>query len=360
MSKIFKIFERECMSNMCRELYNNSLNEGHTLLNHIDKIINVYNIVNERLKNSTPIDDREFKITIKSSNHKPYTLIGMKYAINISFSELGVDDIIKSKNHNLKLNIFNVDNYEYLPQEIWNGIAGGHVIHIGDDRVENDVYIQDDNHLFDKMKIDCYALDGDIEPIGFYSVFLHEFNHYVEGYNRVKKNSLNGLIDNIRKINSVKKSIQEDKAFFTEKDKDCLNDILYRLWQGGEKNSLIGNLFGELLARNVKDETELGNLSKEYKLFYKYEELKNKLQHIESNIDAVDLYDFFFVANVYDFILGKKSTLMTPNKFKKYFIDHSKDLLKKMYKKGIKFIGDYLKVVSNFENKHITKYTYER
>ena len=161
------------------------------------------------------------------------------------------------------------------------------------------------------------------------------------------------------KFNSLEKSIKEDKRFFTNKDKASLNNVLYRLWQGGEKNSLIGNLFGELVERKVKDETNIGDLINNYKLFSTYEKLKEDIQHIIDNIDEKDLYNFFFVCNVYDFILGNKNVVkMTPHKFKKFFIEHSEDLLKKLYKKGVKFIGDYLKVVSKFDNNHISKHIY--
>lgn len=349
-------YERECLSEIYNQLH--YISEGHTLINHIDKIINVYNIVNDRLKNAAPIDDKEVQITISLPDFKPFKITGLKYNITIPFEELGLEDIIKSKNHNLKLNIFNIDNYEYLPEEIWNKVAGGRVLHVNNDKVEKGVFIQDDNYTFNKIEIDCYALDGDIEPIGFYSVFLHEFNHYVEGYNRIKNSSYNSFLDRVNKMNSLKKSIDEDERFFSDNDKKCLNNILYRLWQEGEKNSLIGNLFGELVGRKVKDETDVGDLKSKYKIFSKYEELKNDLQYIENNIKSEDLYNFFFVCNIYDFILGGKKVIMTPNKFKKYFIQHSEDLLKKMYKKGIKFIGDYLKIVGNFEDKHITKHIY--
>lgn len=360
LNRLFK-YERQCLSEMFNELYSNAgiikpLNEGHTLLNHIDKLINVYNIVNDKLKYTTPTHDDEKKLVVRMNNYKPYELVGMYYEIVVPFSEFGIDDIIKSNNHNLKLKIFNIDNYEHLPEEIWNKISSGHLIHMGDDKIENGVFIQDYNNNKNKMQINCYALDGDIEPIGFYSVFLHEFNHYVEGYNRLKNETYIDFVKRLKKMELLRKSIEEDDRFFTQEDKFCLDEILYRLWSGGEKNSLIGDLFGELVARKVKDETELGEIRKNYKLFFKYEELKDNLNHIEKNIKAEDLYNFFFIANVYDFILGNKNMLMTPNKFKKFFISHSEDLLKKMYKKGIKFIGDYLKVVEKFEDKHITKH----
>ena len=46
LNRLFK-YERQCLSEMFNELYSNAgiikpLNEGHTLLNHIDKLINVY------------------------------------------------------------------------------------------------------------------------------------------------------------------------------------------------------------------------------------------------------------------------------------------------------------------------------
>lgn len=350
-------FERQCLSEMYDIVYlkkkriYNSLYEGHTLLNHIDKIINVYNIVNDKLKYASPLHSYE-KTEIFNLNgyNKPIRLKGMNYEVEVSFDELGFDDIVKMKNHNLKMNIFNVDDYEYFPEDVWNKISNGYTFLSTAEKVENGVYVHDKK--IDKVFIKCYAINGDIEPISFFSVFLHEFNHYMEAYNRIKNNTFKKMLDRRVSTDSI---IKSESNVLTNEELYNLKEVIYRLWSDGEQESLIGDLFGELLGRNVRKMTEVGDLYSNYRLFYKYEQLKDIINEFKA-LDANILYDFFFVKNAYEFILGGKSIKnMTPNRFKNYFIKHSEDRLNKLYKKGTKFIGDYLRVIKDFEDEHIEK-----
>ena len=84
----------------------------------------------------------------------------------ISFIPLNNDSITLYLNlvvNNLMIsgiNIFNIDNYEHLPEEIWNKISSGHLTHMGDDKIENGVFIQDynnnKNNYFSIIYIKCF------------------------------------------------------------------------------------------------------------------------------------------------------------------------------------------------------------
>lgn len=351
-------FERECLSEMYDIVYSkkkriyNSLYEGHTLLNHIDKIINVYNIVNDKLKKSLPLTN--LLIRTISINDEKIKLKGRDYEVKVSFEELGFDDIIKIKNHKLTLNIFNVKNNKYISEDMWSKISGGYTILSTRDKIENGFFMYDEEK--EKMHIDCYAINGVIEPIGFFSTFLHEFNHYMELYNRINNNTFKEMINRVSLTGSVRSDIKYGKNIFSTEERKMLDEVIYILWSNGEQESLIGDLFGELLGRKVKHITDIGDMYNNYRIFNKYEEIKEFIEELK-NIDANILYDFFFVKNAYEFILGGKSIKnMTPNRFKNYFIKHSEDRLNKLYKKGTKFIGDYLRVIKDFEENHIEKF----
>ena len=237
--------ERIVDSQVFDYIYNNHLFEssGHPLFNYKDpeefndilyRIVTVVDILNDKLKSAKV--EKVVKVSIINNitkkETKYYNTIIYK-PISISLNKLGFKDVIDSQHSNLELNICDIieDNITEEDLELITSCATGEFTHQGNQIVIKDKFrnLSKDPNI---MKVNCYAINNKIIMHSFLSVFLHEFLHFYESYNRTK-NSQENILGYIRqpRFNNILK--RESKNFnFTKEEFDALNIVLYRLFNG--------------------------------------------------------------------------------------------------------------------------------
>lgn len=361
------LFEKKIDYNFAKYIYG-MLNEdsGHPLfkygdpditLKYINKIKNTINIVNKKISQC-----KKYTEDILILNHP--TGITNKYkthikTISLSISDLDFDEIVPSKNQIIEINVCDIidrknlfDNYDFNELE---QLSTGSMYSYGVDRISKFQKKFKTGFISNKkINISCYAVNGNVIVNTFLPIFLHEYVHFYENYKRTK-NNLN--IEFIKNNNKIKNIINLD--YFNSLDQNyqhALNNIFYLLFNS-EYNAKIGNLFGELISYNISTLSEFRYNKNNLIFFKEYEQIKNDINlisDIDENILYKLLYDgeFFNVFNKSKYVIND-ITFKDPNIIKRRFIKIISNNAKKLYARGMKFVGRYLYMLNNNKNKII-------
>ena len=326
-------------------------NAGHPLFNDksldaslefINKIKNIINLINDKLS-----------ITKNDGNDYITTLNGKKleskcYKFDVLLDKFEFKDIIYSPGAKLKLTVYNILNSEKLSNDEYDMLyqsSSGGLIWYSTDKVNKRKFKTNPN----KMHIVCFAINGKILIHSFLPIFLHEYLHFYENYNRTKKNNTENFIDNLNTHKKIYNN-KELQKYLNDKEIKALYRILYVLFYG-EDNARIGTLFGHLVSYNITSLKDFYDNKKYIFYFTEYEKLKEYLDIIRS-IDDDIIYYIFYNTNFFrgKDKLKKDISLMTSYKVKKWFVNIIELRLKKYYKRGMKFIGRYIQMLNEYKN----------
>lgn len=355
-------FEKYINTQIFNYIFNNEIYEsaGHPLFNESDdksiefisKIKNIFNIINN-------------KLSISKDNGKTYTakfndkkLNARCYKINILLDKLGFTDIIYSPGAKLNLIVYDIFNSDKLSNDDYNALytgSSGKLIWYSNDKINKRKFVTDS----DKMEITCYAINGKILPHSFLPIFLHEYLHFYENFNRTKSDKHKKFISDLHTHKSIYNN-DKIKNYLEDDELAALKRILYVLFYG-EDNARIGTLFGHLISYNIETLRDFHDNKKYIYYFTEYEMLK-KYFDIVKNIDDDILFYIFEKGNFFRGAnkMPKDISSMTPCKVKKWFIDIIELKLKKFYEKGMKFVGRYINMLNNYkDNNFIYKYTFD-
>lgn len=355
-------FEKYINTQIFNYIFNNEIYEsaGHPLFNESDdkslefisKIKNIFNIINN-------------KLSISKDNGKTYTakfndkkLNARCYKINILLDKLGFTDIIYSPGAKLNLIVYDIFNSDKLSNDDYNVLytgSSGKLIWYSNDKINKRKFVTDS----DKMEITCYAINGKILPHSFLPIFLHEYLHFYENFNRTKLDKHKKFISDLHTHKSIYNN-DKIKNHLEDDELTALKRILYVLFYG-EDNARIGTLFGHLISYNIETLRDFYDNKKYIYYFTEYEKLK-KYFDIVKNIDDDTLFYIFEKSNFFRGAnkMPKDISSMTPRKVKKWFIDIIELKLKKFYEKGMKFVGRYINMLNNYkDNNFIYKYTFD-
>lgn len=355
-------FEKYINTQIFNYIFNNEIYEsaGHPLFNESDdkslefisKIKNIFNIINN-------------KLSISKDNGKTYTakfndkkLNARCYKINILLDKLGFTDIIYSPGAKLNLTVYDIFNSDKLSNDDYNALytgSSGKLIWYSNDKINKRKFVTDS----DKMEITCYAINGKILPHSFLPIFLHEYLHFYENFNRTKSDKHKKFISDLHTHKSIYNN-DKIKNHLEDDELTALKRILYVLFYG-EDNARIGTLFGHLISYNIETLRDFHDNKKYIYYFTEYEMLK-KYFDIVKNIDDDILFYIFEKGNFFRGAnkMPKDISSMTPRKVKKWFIDIIELKLKKFYEKGMKFVGRYINMLNNYkDNNFIYKYTFD-
>ena len=366
--------ERLVDSQVFDYVYNNHLFEssGHPLLNTdspeefndmLYNIVKVVNIINDKLKKA-PIDRWiRFQINNNLTKTKSREFQGAAYKpISISLNKLGFKEVINAQHSNLKIDVINIVD-ENITEEDFDYISSGgngDFIHQSNQVVVNGKFKNQSTDA-NIMRVDCFAINGKIVMHTFLQVFLHEFLHFYESYNRTKssKDNLLGYIRQPRFASILKR--EAHNFSFTEEEVNALWLILYRLFNG-EDNALVGSLFGSMISYNVTTLAEFDSVKNKLKGFKEYNSIKDAIKIVES-IDDEQLYIFF--KRFPGFFKGVVQTEEGLEKIDKRIITRAKENVKreflsiverkinKLYKKLMKFASRYLYMMKSFDDEFI-------
>ena len=366
--------ERLVYSQVFDYVYNNHLFEssGHPLLNTdspeefndmLYNIVNVVNIINDKLKKA-PVDRWiRFQITNNATKTASREFQGVVYKpISISLNKLGFKEVINAQHSNLKIDVINIVD-ENITEEDFDYISSGgngDFTHQSNQVVVNGKF-KNRSRDANIMRVDCFAINGKIVMHTFLQVFLHEFLHFYESYNRTKssKDNLLGYIRQPRFASILKR--EAHNFSFTEEEVNSLWLILYRLFNG-EDNALVGSLFGSMISYNVASLADFDNVKNKLKGFKEYNSLKDAIKIVE-NIDDEQLYIFFkrfpgFFKGVVQTEEGlekidKRILTRTKENVKREFLSIVERKTNKLYKKLMKFASRYLYMLKSFDDKFI-------
>lgn len=336
-----------------------SLNEdsGHPLFKYgdpeetfdwIGRIKNVIDVLNAKI--DTGKVKNRYKITFKDENDTT-CIYDELLPISISINKLGFKDVINAQKSTLKVVVNNVisggnDFDEYM---LLRDLSCGHCNWNITRKVINGKFVNTNDNS-EIMYAKCWAINGKIIPISFLLVFLHEYLHYYEQYNRFNSDTIYSQYLNIRKIKKAKNNI--NAFYFSKEENEALNDLIYHLYVG-EDNAKIGNLFSDLISLNITNLMEFNNYKRKMHSFYVYEQLKK-------NLDIVKKCDKETLAN---FI--KSNTILISNKtiniddhsdhqIVKKFIANLENKLNKFYERLMRFVGRYIYMQQQHENQTVT------
>lgn len=329
-----------------------SNNDPAEAFNLINKIKNIMNVINKKLAQSKI--DKTYNIKFNNKN-----LEAEKYEISFSLNKFGLNDIINAPNARLNLSVYNIINADKLNDHDYNTLyvgSSGTLRNYSNDSVSGKNFITRE----DKMNITCYAIDGKILPHSFLPVFLHEYLHFYENYNRSKQNTNKENIKNLRLHKSINDKFSYLENELTADQLKSLDRILYVFFYG-EDNARIGNLFGHLISYNI---TSLKDFHDNKNNIYYFKEYENLKKHIEivKTIDA-NIYHYLFSNSNFFRDENKRIkdiSFMTDYKVKKWFIDIIELKLKKYYEKGMKFVGRYIQMIDEYNDKNfVSRFTFD-
>ena len=326
-------------------------------------IVKVVNIINDKLKKA-PIDRWiRFQINNNLTKTKSREFQGAAYKpISISLNKLGFKDVINAQHSNLKIDVINIVD-ENITEEDFDYISSsgnGDFTHQSNQVVVNGKFKNQSTDA-NIMRVDCFAINGKIVMHTFLQVFLHEFLHFYESYNRTKssKDNLLGYIRQPRFASILKR--EAHNFSFTEEEVNALWLILYILFNG-EDNALVGSLFGSMISYNVTTLAEFDSVKNKLKGFKEYNSIKDAIKIVES-IDDEQLYIFF--KRFPGFFKGVAQTEEGLKKIDKRIITRAKENVKreflsiverkinKLYKKLMKFASRYLYMMKSFDDEFI-------
>ena len=366
--------ERIVDSQVFDYIYNNHLFEssGHPLFKTNDpeefndmlyRIVKVVDLLNDKL--SSAKSEKVVKVSITNNYTKNtsryYNAIIYK-PISISLNKLGFKDIINSQHSNMELNIIDVID-ENITEEDFDFISScisGEFTHQANQVVIKDKFrnISKDPNI---MKVNCYAINNKIIMHSFLSVFLHEYLHFYESYNRTKdgKENLLGYIRQPRFYNILKR--EAHNFDFTTEELDALYLVLYRLFNG-EDNALIGNLFGSLISCNINSLSDFENKRSKMRGINEYDNIKDAIKVLEG-IDPEKFYNFFNAhTGFFKGIVKTDNGLVKVNKrvytrpaesVKREFLSIIEKKTNKLYKKLMRFVSKYIEMINAFDKKFI-------
>lgn len=355
-------FEKYINTQIFNYIFNNEIYEsaGHPLFNESDdksiefisKIKNIFNIINNKLSISKD-NGKIYSVKFNDEN-----LNARCYKINILLDKLGFKDIIYSPGAKLNLIVYDIFNSDKLSNDDYNALytgSSGKLIWYSNDKINKRKFVTDS----DKMEITCYAINGKILPHSFLPIFLHEYLHFYENFNRTKSDKHKKFISDLHTHKSIYNN-DKIKNYLEDDELAALKRILYVLFYG-EDNARIGTLFGHLISYNIETLRDFHDNKKYIYYFTEYEMLK-KYFDIVKNIDDDILFYIFEKGNFFRGAnkMPKDISSMTPCKVKKWFIDIIELKLKKFYEKGMKFVGRYINMLNNYkDNNFIYKYTFD-
>lgn len=329
---------------------NNSINEsiGHPLLyNDVDefsefifKIEKCINTLNKQIINTEVIN--AVKLNFRNNIYKGLLLKPIKIQLNNFYLDKNHD----SENFTLSVNIVNIIKDKIFPDDYDNlkHMTSGGFISIYNDSFRGSKIFNEQSS--DRLIINCYSMNGKIIPSTFLFAFLHEYVHFSEYFNRVKKNKHK---EKIFKTSYVNKSIKDiNNYYFTEEEREALKNLLYYLFAGNEINALIGNLFSDLIMLNISDLYEFYQNKNKLYSFEIYNKLKNDINVIR-NTNNKEFYNF--IVNNYKLISKSDDTIDdTFLSSKRKFISICERQLNKFYKKQMKFVGNYIAMITRCDN----------
>lgn len=338
---------------------NAPLNEdsGHPLFKYgdpeetfdwIGKIKNVIDILNDKI--DTWNVKKRYKITFDDENNTSYIYEELA-PISISINKLGFKNVINAQKSTMKIVVNNVvfggnDFDEYvLLRDLSCGYCNWNVKR----KLINGKFVNTDENP-EMMYAKCWAINGKIIPISFLLVFLHEYLHYYEQYNRFSSGTLHSHYVNIHKIEKAKNNI--NTFYFTKEENNALNDLIYHLYLG-EDAAKIGNLFSDLISLNITDLSKFNNYKRKMNSFCIYERLKKNLDIIK-NCDNKTLADFI-KSNI--ILISNKNidiSKYSNHQIVKKFITHLENQLNKFYKRLMRFVGRYIYMQQQHENQIVT------
>lgn len=328
---------------------NNDPNEAFNLIN---KIKNIMNVINNKLAQSKIDKTCNIKFNNKILNAE-------KYEISFSLNKFGLNDIINAPNARLNLEVYNIINADKLNDRDYNTLyigSTGTLRNYSSDSVLGQNFITQE----DKMNIKCYALDGKILAHTFLPVFLHEYLHFYENYNRSKQNTNKENIKNLRFHKSINDKFDYLESELTKDQISSLKRILYVLFYG-EDNARIGNLFGHLISYNITSLKDFHDNKNNIYYFKEYENFKKYIE-IAKTVDD-NIYHYLFSNSNFFRDENKKIkdiSFMSDYKVKKWFINIIESKLKKYYEKGMKFVGRYIQMIDEYNDKNfISRFTYD-
>lgn len=226
-----------------------------------------------------------------------------------------------------------------------------------------------------RVDLEVPAINGELQTKGLYSVLYHELNHSFTTLSIKQKKSEktdgNGNpidshgnpvdVDVLNTITmsrrakehphfSVQNALHQDEImdFMTSlqygSDKEyynILNFLFYAVWETTERNARAEEMYGNLQALNAK--------RSDFKAIYPQTSLYNNLEQYNEMLNTLDKVSagspiWEYAAQVMNMKESNSRKGTNPNYFfylvKKRFIKHTKELLDKLYRKGMK-VAEY-------------------
>lgn len=350
--------ERKCYTEIYDLIYRGiTLNEdsGHPLFKYnnpvetfdwIVRIKNVISILNDKISNTSV--ERTYKIEFDDPNNTTYKYQALK-PISIAINKLGFKDVINTQHSTLTLKINNVISNcdDYDDYTLLRDYSVGYCNWNPARKIIKDKFVNTYNKS-EMIYAECWAIKGQIIPISFLLVFLHEYLHFYEQYNRTINNT---LYNEYKRIVINKDIINDIKNFnFSDDEKFALKELLYHLYNG-EDIAKMGNLFADLISFDINSLSSFNRYKDKINVFKIYNKLCKCLNIIKNFKDIKELA--IFIKSHTDILTNNKNVNITKysdEKIFKLFVAKMEDRLNKFYKKIIRFTGRYIHMQQEYKN----------
>ena len=326
--------------------------------NFVDRLNNLIEFVEAKFDDAK-ID---FQGVMKNKiTNNSYDVIVYK-PITVALNKLGFKDVINAKNFPVKITVANIVEDRITRDDLYQFKFGGNGCYIWskNDKINKRKQFIGAKTTGGKIEITCYAINGKLIASSFLEVFLHEYLHFYDSYNKVAKDLHRKEVDESLMMSNFKNMIKN--MHLTPKDAEALRLLAYRLF-GGEDNALIGNLFGYLITNKINtyadyimhkdellDHTYYNELKRSYEIAKDIPSIAYKM--IMMNNPAFNKGRRFnddgtYTEHYHD--VSSKSSIA----LKKRFLKMCENKINKIYSKILRLVGRYIQLVTSCDKEII-------
>lgn len=340
------IFNNHVLESAGHPLFNDDIEIGG---NFVDKLNNLIEFIEAKFDNAK-IDFQG--VVQNNATNKRYDAIVYKPII-VALNKLGFKDVINAKNFPVKITVANIIEDRITDDDLYSFKFGGNGCYIWskNDKINKRKQFIGAKTSGGKIEITCYAINGKLIASSFLEVFLHEYLHFYDSYNKVAKDLHRKEVDETLMMSKFKNMIKT--MHLTPKDAEALRLLAYRLF-GGEDNALIGNLFGYLIANKINtyadymmhkdellDHTCYTKLKQSYEIAKDIPSIAYKMLMMNNpvfnkgrrfNDDGTYIDHYHDVSNKSSIALKRRFLKMCENK------------INKIYSKILKLVGRYIQL----------------